>query len=241
VGAKAKRWQAAICYNAKTHHLGHFDTRQEAALAYDKAARQEGTGKPLNFKSLEEAEEAAAQAIAELGPLRLRPRPQSGFYGVTLKGTRWQARIQYGGKKHILGMFDTKEEGALAYDRAARAHSKEKLQGDPLNYETIKMAEEAAAQAKAEHRPKPQRPRPPSGFYGVTAKQKKWKAQIRYGGKKVNLGSFKTKQEAALSYDRAAREHAREKPLNYESIVLAIEAAAQAAADFLHGTSTAEA
>ena len=48
------------------------------------------------------------------------------------------------------------------------------------------------------------RPRPSSGFYGVSANNKRWKAQIRYDGKKHNLGSFDTKQEAALAYDRKA-------------------------------------
>jgi hypothetical protein len=41
---------------------------------------------------------------------------------VYASGKRWQARTGYGGKKHTLGNFGTKEEAALAYDRAAREH-----------------------------------------------------------------------------------------------------------------------
>jgi hypothetical protein len=42
------------------------------------------------------------------------------------------------------------------------------------------------------------RPRPTSGFYGVYAKKKRWMAQIAYDSKQHFLGSFDTKQEAAL-------------------------------------------
>ena len=88
------------------------------------------------------------------------------------------------------------------------------------------------------------RPRPSSGFYGVYANKKRWKAKICYGvrangkrwiarinydSKDHHLGSFDTKQEAALAYDREASQCGEDKPLNYESIAAAEEAAAAAA------------
>jgi hypothetical protein len=69
------------------------------------------------------------------------------------------------------------------------------------------------------------KPRPPSGFHGVTAHGKRWKAQISY-----NLGTWDTKQQAALAYDREARQCGSDKSLNYESIAAAEEAAAATAA-----------
>jgi hypothetical protein len=77
------------------------------------------------------------------GPQQPKPRPASGFYGVNANKKRWNAKIRYDNKEHYLGTFDTKQEAALAYDRAARQCGEDKL----LNYESIKAAEEAASAA----------------------------------------------------------------------------------------------
>ena len=93
-----------------------------------------------------------------------RRRPASGFYGVT-KPTRsnWNARINIidGQQRLHCGSFGTKEEAALAYDRAAREHRPDL----PTNYESIEAAEAAADRAKAEYmrQPKAPRKRPASG------------------------------------------------------------------------------
>jgi hypothetical protein len=104
-----KRWKAIVCYDSKTHNLGLFDTKQEAALVYDREARQCGKDKLLNYESIKAAEDAAAQTQAErvlvhdvcAGSLQLKPRPASkqlktrppsGFYGVYTSGKQWSRR-----------------------------------------------------------------------------------------------------------------------------------------------------
>jgi hypothetical protein len=235
VSASGKRWTAQICYDSKVHYLGKFGTKQEAALAYDREARQCREDKLLNYENINAGKEAAVQSQAEhilvhdmcAGPKQPKSRPPSGFYGVYASGKRWHAKICYDSKQHHLGYFDTKQEAALAYDRAARQCGKGKL----LNYESIGAAEEAAVQAQTVHiltHPKQAKPRPPSGFYGVSANMNKWLARVSYDKKQHHLGYFDTKQEAALAYDRKAKQCREDKPLNYESIAAAEEAAANA-------------
>jgi hypothetical protein len=87
VYAYGKRWKAQIYYGGKKHGLGRFDTKQEAALAYDRAARECGEEKLLmNYDSTEAAEGAAAEAQAEMfadavvaGSLQPKPRPAPGY------------------------------------------------------------------------------------------------------------------------------------------------------------------
>jgi hypothetical protein len=65
VSASGERWMAQISYGGKKHHISTHDTKQEAALAYDREARRCGEEKALNFDSIEGAEEAAARARFE--------------------------------------------------------------------------------------------------------------------------------------------------------------------------------
>jgi hypothetical protein len=63
VTASGKRWLAQLIRDGKNHNLGRFATKQEAALAYDREARQCGKGKALNYESIAAAEEAAPKAV----------------------------------------------------------------------------------------------------------------------------------------------------------------------------------
>ena len=55
-----------------------------------------------------------------------------------------------------------------------------------------------------------------SGYTGVRKRGKRYQAQITAGGKRHNLGSYKTAKAAALAYDRAVVQHKRPaSKLNY--------------------------
>ena len=45
------------------------------------------------------------------------PNPTTGLIGVYKNGEKYKVSIKYGGTKHYLGTFDTKEQAGMAYDR----------------------------------------------------------------------------------------------------------------------------
>jgi len=74
--------------------------------------------------------------------------PKSGFYGVYANGSRWMAKIGYGGqgnsKNYYLGNYHTREEAAAAYDAAARKNHGAKAN---CNFASLQEAEVRVAAA----------------------------------------------------------------------------------------------
>jgi hypothetical protein len=130
---------------------------------------------------------------------KVRPRPASGFYGVSANKKRWQAKIYYERQDRVIGSFDTKQEAALAYDTEARQLGKDRL----LNYESIIAAEEAAVQAQAVQNQ--------SSRSLVQHRDSMASMQIGSSGKRGSTMAARTTASAPLTPSRRQRSHTTER------------------------------
>jgi hypothetical protein len=63
-------------------------------------------------------------------------------------------------------------------------------------------------------------PNQKTGLIGVSKNKKKYKAEIGYGGTRKNLGSFDTKEQSGIDYDRFVVDKSTEEVsfvLNYQT------------------------
>lgn len=166
---------------------------------------------------------------------KAKPRPKSGFYGVSASSKRFQTTMCHDGKTINLGSFNTKQEAAFTYDNAVKKH---KGADAVCNFASEEEGEAAASLAASEwQRENPQvenyvKPRPKSGFYGVSASGRRWKATLCFNGERYQLGSYNTKEEAAATYDKTSRKRKVPESLcNYGSLEEAEAAASLAVSE----------
>jgi hypothetical protein len=126
------RWEAHIWENGKQLYLGSFETEDQAATAYDKAAiklKKENAVLNFGLENYHDILERLGEMTKEELITSLRrdsagfARGTSDFRGVSWRQQtgRWEARIGrlLGRKYTYLGTFKSGEAAARAYDRAA--------------------------------------------------------------------------------------------------------------------------
>ncbi|KAJ1629608.1 hypothetical protein T492DRAFT_1009567 [Pavlovales sp. CCMP2436] len=108
-------WLACCWAGGKNHHLGYFQTEEDAAKAYDTFARAHR--KPLNFADARKGEEPATKQVKA-----------SRYRGVHFKkGNKtkpWKAVCVVGGRQYHLGYHHCEEAAAAAYDAFAQQHGR---------------------------------------------------------------------------------------------------------------------
>jgi len=119
------KWRAQISENDTGKHLGTFNSEAAAAAAYNRAARE-------MFGEFAVLNDVPDDLEDTPNPPRFNNRTgASGYRGVTKYRAKFIAQTSVNGKHVHLGVFDTPEEAARAWDRKMR-----ELYGDdvPFNF-----------------------------------------------------------------------------------------------------------
>ena len=120
---------------------------------------------------------------------------KSSYYGVRGCYKRFTATIA----NEYLGTFDDEKEAALAYDAKARELGKTR---------NLNFREDGVTRRVSSGR---------SVYRGVRPQNKKFDAKIGVGYKSEWLGLFDDEKDAALAYDRRARELGRHGSCNFDA------------------------
>jgi len=216
---------AQIMYGGTQHNLGTFDTKKQAGMAYDRFVVDKSTEEvsfSLNYANMSDAEREEALKVEEpVQQKRGTPNHTTGLIGVTKKREKYKAMIRYGGTQHNLGTFVTKEQAGMAYDRFVVDKSTEEV-SFTLNYPKMSDAErEEALKVEEPVQQKRGTPNHATGLIGVVKAGKKYRASISYGGTKHHFGSFDTKKQAGMAYDRFVIDKSTEEvsfTLNYPNM-----------------------
>lgn len=180
---KEKSWTSQIHYENRCIHLGQYETEVEAARAYNQKAKELHG----DFAFLNNVSEGPFVRID-------KKRGISTYRGVSYHppSKRWSAKITHKKKTVFIGTFDDPEDAARAYnDKAKEVFGEHTFLNDveDKEYKVINRTAEKIGE---------------SGFRGVIYNKMngKWIARFSHNNKKVHVGTFEDKIEAAKAYDK---------------------------------------
>lgn len=198
VSPSGGRWRASIRFNGRFIHLGYFDTAEDAAHVYTRAAYlvKQSCSEEETYGGLD-----ISQAPDDL-PLIMSSNPsvKSRYKGVHPHGGRWRACLTLNGKDVHLGCSDTEEDAARIYARAAYVKHREK--------QFLTDESSGLSQTPNDLDPVSAKPGSTAPFCGVAkrsvAQGHVWKAKIKIGGKTKHLGYINIPEATGRVNARAA-------------------------------------
>jgi len=223
VSKNREKYKASISYGGKTKNIGSFDTKEQAGMAYDRFVVDKSTEEvsfTLNYPHMTDPEREEALKVEPVQKKRGIPNQKTGLIGVAKSKKKYQAKITYGGTRHTLGTFDTKEQAGVAYDRFVLDKSTEEV-FYTLNYPNMSDSEREDTLPVEPVQKKRGIPNQITGLIGVAKSGEKYNAQIKIGGAQHHLGSFDTKEQAGVAYDRFVLDKSTEEvsfALNYPNM-----------------------
>ncbi|MBS1823994.1 MAG: HNH endonuclease [Acidobacteria bacterium] len=196
---KAGRWTAILNTGKQYHYLGRFDTEEEAALEFDKAAlKYRGPDTFLNFRDLG----AKTDPIIE-GNTALVPTTAGTHFRIDTRDLPEVSRYYWNGETHLhggIGRGTTVTLHQLLLGQIPRGHCVIHVNGDPLDHRRANLmvvSRKLHSGAMGKRKGTTQ-----SIYKGVRQRNATtWHARIE--GR--HIGAFPTPEDAARAFDEAAR------------------------------------